>query len=731
MERNEIFNLAADYIMFTNENIFLTGKAGTGKTTFLRYIREHSGKQSAIVAPTGVAAINAGGTTIHSFFQLPFGTFVPGPITGKFGPDELAQLRTNPIDKHQLMERSRLTKEKRTVIQQVELLVIDEISMVRCDTLDAIDAVMRSVRKRFSEPFGGAQLLLIGDIHQLPPVVPQEEWAVLEAFYESPYFFSCKALSDDPPVYVELEKIYRQNDRVFIDVLNKVRSQKLDAAALEILQSRYDPVFAPAENDNYITLTTHNSKAQTINQDGLGRLLSPETKYPARIEGDFNDKALPADELLVLKKGAQVMFIKNDKEKVRRYFNGKIGIVESMDEDTVQVRCHGEPDNIPVQRETWENIRYDFNQTTQKIEEETIGTFSQFPLRLAWAITVHKSQGLTFEKAIVDAGAAFAPGQVYVALSRCVSLEGLVLKSKIGPESVFSDPRILAFDKTKSTVAHLNNNLSLAKTLFEENTIVQLFGFGTVADTAAELLGLVQAHQKSFSQGALDWTIALDGQVRSLVGIADKFQIQLKGLFASNAWEQVKERLSKAVAYFTTSLQALLAHITGCCLSTTNKACASECYERLKTLYGWAFSKNILIATCAHGFDLLAYHHAKSKIIVPTLYLRIHAAKTTEKAPDSFLETERLFQSGLGTEEIAAKRGLTATTIETHLAKLISLGKIEIDRLVPPEKKKAIREALEKAGGEGLKKVMEQLGEGFTYADIKYAMAHMAFEHKA
>ena len=415
---NTIFNIAVDLVNQSSRNIFLTGKAGTGKTTFLKYIRDNSSKQMAIVAPTGVAAINAGGVTIHSFFQLPFSPFVP-ESKGFGNNDAIA-------DKHSLLSRLRLTGEKKKVIQELELLVIDEISMVRCDTLDAIDTVMRHIRQRRFERFGGVQVLFIGDMFQLPPVVPEQEWRILSEFYNSPYFFDSKVILDEPPVYIEFTKIYRQSEERFINLLNQVRNNEMDESGMEILDSRFQPAFRRSKDDGYIILTTHNRKADTTNSEELQKINERTYSYTAKIEGDFSEKAYPPDEQLLLKIGAQVMFIKNDLEKVRRYFNGKIGTVTRIEDDKIFVLCKNETDEIEVKKETWENIRYSVNKTTRQMEEDVLGSFTQYPLRLAWAITIHKSQGLTFEKAIIDAGEAFAPGQVYVALSRCTSLGGMI-----------------------------------------------------------------------------------------------------------------------------------------------------------------------------------------------------------------------------------------------------------------------------------------------------------------
>ncbi|HEY6899423.1 MAG TPA: AAA family ATPase, partial [Puia sp.] len=433
---NPIFQIAVQYINQTSRPVFLTGKAGTGKTTFLKYIRENSFKKMAVVAPTGVAAINAGGTTMHSFFQLPFGPFLPVP---RYGWNENAPNFTDP---NSLFKNIRFNASKRELLQELELLIIDEISMVRADMLDAVDFILRHFRQQPLQPFGGIQVLYIGDLYQLPPVVSKTEWNLLQEHYASPFFFDSKVVRTQQPVYLELDKIYRQNEAEFIDILNKVRSNRISADHLERLNDYYQPDFIPSKHDNYITLTSHNHKADSINQEQLASLPGRSHSFEASITGEFSDKSLPAEKTLTLKEGAQVMLIKNDKGEVRRYFNGKIGTIRSIKDDKLTITFPDEPDELTLEKETWRNIRYQYDKDEDKIEEEELGTFRQYPIRLAWAITIHKSQGLTFEKAVIDAGESFAAGQVYVALSRLTDLKGLVLRSRITPGAIRTDPHI-------------------------------------------------------------------------------------------------------------------------------------------------------------------------------------------------------------------------------------------------------------------------------------------------
>ena len=418
MEKNQELRNAWDFVEHTGISIFLTGKAGTGKTTFLRTLKECSNKRNIIVAPTGVAAINAGGMTIHSFFQLPLSPFVPN---------------TN------IKNRFDYSKEKRKIMRTLDLLIIDEISMVRADVLDAIDSVLRRFREP-DKPFGGVQLLMIGDLQQLTPVVTPEEEELLRQYYDTPYFFGSKALRSISYVTIELNHVYRQQDATFITLLNNIREGKVSADDLQRLNERYDPTFQPKEGSDYIRLTTHNRMAESYNEDQLRKLPTKAYTFSAETDGNFPEYNYPTDFNLTLKTGAQVMFIRNDNNG--RYYNGRIGHITHVDNEKIYVLCPGEDEEFEVEVETWENTKYTLNEKTKQIEAEVQGTFRQYPLRLAWAITIHKSQGLTFEHAIIDAQASFASGQVYVALSRCKTLEGLVLASPIANTAIINDNRV-------------------------------------------------------------------------------------------------------------------------------------------------------------------------------------------------------------------------------------------------------------------------------------------------
>jgi hypothetical protein len=385
VSENLMFELALQFANFTGRHFFLTGKAGTGKTTFLQYLRKHSRKKMAVVAPTGVAAINAGGMTIHSFFQLPFGPFIPSAPQGWNGTPGIAN------NKHSLLKNLRLNSSRRQLIQELELVVIDEVSMVRADMLDAIDLVLRHIRRKQHLPFGGVQMIYIGDLFQLPPVASKEEWSILAEYYSSPFFFDAYAIKEANPLFLELTHIYRQRDEQFIALLEKIRNNNPSSADLELLHQHYEPGFIPVKEENYITLTTHNYKADAINKRALDELPGRPMIFKAKVDGEFAERAFPAEFELVLKTGAQVMFIKNDKGESRRYYNGKIGVISRMSDTEVFVEFPGEPEEVLVEKEQWKNIRYAFNKEQQQVDEEELGTYEQFPLRLAWAITIHKS----------------------------------------------------------------------------------------------------------------------------------------------------------------------------------------------------------------------------------------------------------------------------------------------------------------------------------------------------
>ncbi len=634
---NTLFQLAADMVNHSSQNIFLTGKAGTGKTTFLKYIKQNCGKQTAVIAPTGVAAINAGGTTIHSFFQLPFAPFIP-TYTGQVARSAPSGAPTEVVSKHSLLGRLRLTGEKRKVIQALELLIIDEVSMVRCDILDAIDTILRHF-KSHDQPFGGVQLLLIGDMYQLPPVITDEEWKILSQFYDGPYFFSSKVIQEYPPAFISFEKIYRQSDEQFIQLLNQVRNNEMDYDGMDLLNHRFKQEFHPAKEEGYIILTTHNYKADNINAAELNKLQTPLHSFKAIVTGEFNERSYPAEELLKIKEGAQVMFIKNDTEKIRRYYNGKIGTVTKITEENIFVQCENEPEAIEVSKEKWENIRYNFDKSTNKVNEEIIGSFTQFPLRLAWAITIHKSQGLTFEKAIIDAGAAFAPGQVYVALSRCTNLHGLVLQSRIQQSSMRNDERIVSFSQKNLSVPQLEDQLKRAKHLYQQSLLLSLFQFSLIIQTTEELISLLKEHTTSFNAESLPWAQKLILQIKNLQEVSEKFHQHLNFFFPQPELPHenvaLQSKLIAAANYFTGQTGNQLAFLQTSPAVTDSWSNAKEYNEKLFEIHSLLAEKKFMFEFCKDGFDATGWHPRKNQFKVPPLGVNAYAGSSSYKSNDS------------------------------------------------------------------------------------------------
>lgn len=595
---NPQLELAFDFVCNTNKNIFLTGKAGTGKTTFLQRIKNEPVKRMAVVAPTGVAAINAGGMTIHSFFQLPFGPYLPGNAR------EAARQR-------------KFSREKINLIRSLDLLVIDEISMVRADLLDGIDDVLRRYKDHY-KPFGGVQLLMIGDLHQLPPVVKEEEWSLLRPYYPTPYFFSSQALQQTRPVVIELKHIFRQSDSAFIDLLNKVRDNKMSDEVLAALNSRYIAGFQPPEEDAYITLTTHNATAQEINTQKLTEVPGALSRFQAKITGDFPAHAYPTDEILELKTGAQVMFVKNDAAPEKRFFNGKIGKITKIEAETIYVKCPNDEETIAVGPVEWENIKYTLNEQTREVTEEVIGSFSQYPLKLAWAITIHKSQGLTFERVVLDAQAAFAHGQVYVALSRCKSFEGIVLRSRIAPHSVRTDSTVKEYSEAAEQNPPDEAQLRQSKIAFQQSLILELFDFSALKKCLEQLNRVFLEHENSLQKGAHDQVEAIAEPVRMQVFVvADKFRFQLQDYFQQEGLpeenEGLQERIRKASAWFAGKIGGeLLPAAKNIQIVTDNKAVLKSATDALDNLQREMFVKNACFGAAQTAFSTRTYLRTKA-----------------------------------------------------------------------------------------------------------------------
>ncbi len=607
--QNEQLDLALNFVQFTDKNIFLTGKAGTGKTTFLHHLKKISHKRMVVVAPTGVAAINAGGVTIHSFFQLSFGPVIPGA-------------KDQPV--------KRFARDKINLIRSLDLLVIDEISMVRADTLDAIDEVLRRY-KDHSKPFGGVQLLMIGDLHQLSPVVKDEDWLILREFYPNLYFFSSRALGQTDPVSIELKHIYRQVDTHFIDLLNSVRGNKMTEETLHQLNKRYIPNFKPADDEGYITLTTHNRSAQDINDLKLNDIHKPVYKYTATVNGEFPEYSYPTVFELALKQDAQVMFVRNDQTREKNFYNGKIGKITKIDHDTIYVKCPGDAHEIAVEPVQWENIKYELNTITKEVEGKIIGSFTQYPLKLAWAITIHKSQGLTFEKAIIDANSAFAHGQVYVALSRCKSFEGMVLSTPISFNSIKTDGTVDEYTKNADENAPDENHLISSKIAYQQSLIYELFDLNELKSKFFHCNKVAEDNNSSFEQRLFDELNQIKiTAAKELYDVAETFKkhlsIALNTDIVPEDNAELQARIKKACSYFGekiengiyTSAQQLTA-------DTDNKAARASLTEALDNLKKEAFIKLKVMKLCADGFQTLAYLQTKANTDID-----YRAAKNTQ-----------------------------------------------------------------------------------------------------
>jgi hypothetical protein len=529
-----------------------------------------------------------------------------------------------------------MTNEKKKIIRELELLIIDEISMVRCDMLDAVDTILRHVRRRHHERFGGLQILFIGDMFQLPPVIKEAEWSYLKESYNSPFFFDSLVIREEPPLYIEFNKIYRQSEEKFINLLNQVRNNQLKDDGRELLESRFQPTFRRTRNDGYIVLTTHNEKARNINANELASLNNKVFSYEAEVTGDFPGSAYPADELLQLKKGAQVMFIKNDSEKAKRYFNGKIGVITEIDDEKIVVQCDDDTDTIELKKEKWENIRYSLNNNTRQLEEEVLGTFNQYPLRLAWAITIHKSQGLTFEKAIIDAGEAFAPGQVYVALSRCTTLDGIVLQSRIKTNGFLTDERIVSFSKNISSANLLQQELENSRKNYQLKVLLSLFDYKTVAGEVNDLKIYFSEHKNSFNEEAGDWVNIISERVNTMQSTAEKFQVQLKNLFAVNEKPEsnsvLQERIKAGAAYFVNEQNKLLEQIQKSPVVTDSRIHAKEFNDGLKEIFILLYRNKYLIDGFSGNFEMEAYHRRKKNFVMPAFSVNAYAGIARQKA---------------------------------------------------------------------------------------------------
>ena len=677
MPKNPELELALDFIEKTDRNLFITGKAGTGKTTFLHQIKKKSLKRMVIVAPTGVAAINAKGVTIHSFFQMPFGPILPNQIANTSNAQR------------------KFSKTKIDIIKSLDLVIIDEISMVRADLLDGIDQVMRRYKNR-NKVFGGAQILMIGDLQQLAPVVRPNEWSLLQSHYKTVYFFSSKAYQEANVVSIELKHIYRQKNEDFIKILNEIRTDTLSDMSAKILNKNYNPSFSPTKEEGYITLTTHNNRANLINESELNKLKIKSSFFNAEVSGKFNENAYPNAERLELKVGAQVMFIKNDSSTDKRYYNGKIGIITAISKESVTVKCANEIDEIVTEKETWSNINYSINEETKAIKEEMIGAFSQIPLRLAWAITIHKSQGLTFEKAIIDAEASFAHGQTYVALSRCTSLEGLVLKTPITSSAIINDSTVSVFNEGVEENHPDESVLNESEKHFQLNLISEILDYQPLLYPITRLIDIFYNNRTSIKGDVIDHlqTIKDDGIV-ALMKISNGFKNQLNTLSEDNVLpqnsSQIQERFIKAITYFlnTTknSIQKPLDTIT---FSTDNKAVKKDFSKQFDSLQEKLEEKLFALQKMTKGFKVQEYLQVRANAVLQKTEPIKKKKVASKRDPILALKLRELRDSIAKSLEIAHFQIFTQETLyalcddlprtEKELLKVVGMGKTRVSK---------------------------------------------------
>ncbi|PNP95616.1 hypothetical protein BFS16_04450 [Hoylesella timonensis] len=715
MEENTELKLAWEFVEHTEQSIFLTGKAGTGKTTFLKMVKKHSSKRLIVVAPTGVAAINAGGVTIHSFFQLPLSPFVPNAT---------------------VRERYNFGKEKRKIIRTLDMLIIDEISMVRSDLLDAIDAVLRRYRQH-DRPFGGVQLLMIGDLQQLTPVVTPADEALLRPYYDTPYFFGSHALQQTPYVTIQLQKVYRQQDETFLNILNHLRENTLSPTDLQILNERYQPHFQPQQEEGYIRLTTHNNKADSYNDMRLEQLPAKAYHYMASIKGTFPKYSYPTSESLVFKVGAQVMFIKNDSSAEHLFYNGKIGHIIYLDDSHIEVLCPGDEHSIVVEKQTWENTTYKINEATKEIEPTVQGTFSQYPLRLAWAITIHKSQGLTFERAIIDAGSSFAFGQVYVALSRCKTLEGLVLASPITAEAIINDQGVADYINRQDEEARKSiEQLPRLKDDYERFQLIELFQFMDIWRAEEMLCRLLIEFFHSYSKLILIHKSTIKELQEKVNIIAYKWTTYISQLTIEQIHDPLfLERVVASANYFKKTFKHYLEDLIEQTLEvkSNNKVAMRRLDNYLTDLREMYLAKKYLLQTViTNGFTTENYLRAKQEALLmaldelsPTSQRRSKSTKKKKEKKENTKDiTLQLLKSGLTPLQIATERKLTISTIYTHLGYFVKEGVIDINDFMEQEHIQNIQQVIQKIGVDNGRTAIKALClPTVTYEEINLMIA--------
>ncbi len=753
------FAPSAEYVLKfinqTNRSIFLTGKAGTGKTTLLREIIKTTHKNAMVVAPTGIAALNAGGVTIHSLFQLPLGGFIPVQDEIASVSDFVKFESRDSLRKHFF----KMNKSRRSLFRNLELLIIDEVSMLRADLLDAMDFVLQSIRKN-SQVFGGVQVLFIGDLLQLPPVVKNQEWDVLRKYYSGKFFFHAHAVQKYPPLYIELTKIYRQSDDTFISILNNLRNNTITQEDLKCLNQFINKDFDLKSNKGYITLTTHNAKADNLNSESLAELSGKKHIYPAEITGEFPEKIFPLEQNLELKVGAQIMFVKNDLSPEKRFFNGKTGVVKFLNDSEMLIEFPEEGRTIEVEKYEWKNIRYTVNESTKEIEEELLGTFVQYPVKLAWAITVHKSQGLTFDKAALDVSDVFMPGQAYVALSRLRSLNGLVLLSELRMNGISNDLDVMKYADNKADEESLGNLLQTETMTFVHTFMIQAFNFKQLGqEWRNHVYSYKQDSERSEKSKHYIWAKTQLDSIDKILDASEKFQMQLNRLFLAGEADVnfIASRIESAFGYFFAPMDAIVYNLLYKIQQVKNVKKVKAFYDELAALED-SQTKAVLQLFRAQKMieavvkqqpisketltseEIKSYIH-KKKDKIRSEFNSNHPGfleesdfnqyevkkKATTSAPkkSTIQETYDMWQAKKSVEEIAAERKLTPQTIYTHLSKLIQTGSVQLTDVLPQDKIKELAEAFHGYSEESLGPLKEKYGEKFSYNELRLYKASL------
>lgn len=697
-----------DLVEHTTRSVFLTGRAGTGKTTFLNELTKKTKKNFAVVAPTGIAAINAGGSTIHSMFGLPLSTFVPTSHDID---------RNKAINIPQLLPHLRYQSAKLKLLRSLELLIVDEVSMLRADVLDMMDIALRKSR-RSPAAFGGVQLLFVGDLYQLPPVVKDTTENVLYEYYRSPYFFDAKAFERLQLLTVELNKVYRQTDAAFLNILNAIREKDVDNIDFEKLNSRYQPSFE--EDEGYVQLVSHNYMADAINNQKLQSLTSKSFNFPADINGDFRESMYPNGVSLELKVGAQVMFIRNDTSPEKQYFNGRLATICYIDKEKISVQLKDSKERIDIRKELWENKKY-VTDKEGKIKEDVVGSYKQYPIRLAWAVTIHKSQGLTMDKVIIDAGKSFANGQVYVALSRCRTLEGIVLKSKITTNILFDDNRIHDFHKETNANDKVDNIIADEKYHYVLEKLLRQLNMSWMDESLQEWYDV--ASISKFLDKSLTEKMYTNARItiKDLIDVETKFERlihnKLKTIGHSNAeWLMVEDKSSGAVNYFFDRVKKEIFTPT------------KDLYVTIKGKKGLK-EHNKTLEIFLQEVETYLNQLKKTALFERNLYVQkdedVIDAKV-EKIPTHILSYQ-LFEKGKSIAEIAKERDLTEGTIYGHLAKMAATGVVDISRIFSEEKIAIFKKVYDYKRYESLNDWKENLPQNFEYNEIRLLVNHFDY----